>query len=193
MRKLDKICEVEWCDNWQECRGYCHTHYLQVLNGKDPNIKYAHGKKPDDPVERFWSKVDLNGPLPAACPERGNCWLWTGYCDKDGYGNFGVKDEKKKKYVPVRAHIYSYELEIGDIKEGLQLDHLCFIRNCVRPYHLEQVTCKVNVLRGNTIAAANKAKTHCIRGHPLSGSNLGIQERGRYCKRCAADRVAGRI
>jgi hypothetical protein len=69
------------------------------------------------------------------------CWLWTGYVDRHGYGQFkGAKQGS--------AHRWSYEYHAGPIPEGLQLDHLCRVRSCVNPAHLEPVTCRVNVSRG---------------------------------------------
>jgi len=84
------------------------------------------------------------------------------------------------------AHRFAYEYCMGAIPEGLQLDHLCRNTFCVRPEHLEPVSGKINLLRGNTINAANARKTHCIRGHPYSGDNLYIYEKtgARACKEC---------
>jgi hypothetical protein len=70
----------------------------------------------------------------------------------------------------------------------LELDHKCRARRCVNPDHLELVTHRENILRGQTIAARRIAQTHCINGHPLSGDNLYLKpsDGGRQCKRCAA-------
>ena len=74
--------------------------------------------------ERFWEKVDKTG----------ECWLWTAYCTHAGYGRFGYGGNM------VRAHRLSYEWAHGEIPEGMQVDHRCHSRNCVRPDHLRLVT-----------------------------------------------------
>lgn len=135
-----------------------------------------------NPVDRFWPKVDKNGPVPAHRPDLGPCWLWTASTVKDGYGQFHSGGKESRT---VKAHVYAYTLLVGPVPEGLQLDHLCRVRRCVNPQHLEAVTCKVNVMRGSTLAAENAAKTHCIRDHLLSGENLYVDKRGsRVCITC---------
>lgn len=118
---------------------------------------------------RFLSKVD----------KANDCWLWTAALLKTGYGRF-KKDGKTKL-----AHRVSYELLVGPIPDGLTLDHLCRERRCVNPAHLEPVTAKVNVLRGETITAHNARKEQCIRGHLLRGDNLFVRRDGhRLCRHC---------
>jgi HNH endonuclease len=69
------------------------------------------------------------------------CWDWTGYVAKDGYGSVWLKGK------PVQAHIAVYSLLIGEVPAGLQLDHLCRNRGCVNPKHLEPVSKKENQRR----------------------------------------------
>ena len=107
-----------------------------------------------------------------------SCWLWTGTIS-DGYGQFYVNGRR------VRAHRYSYEQRRGPIPAGLQLDHLCRVRHCVNPDHLEVVTNRVNVLRGDGITARQARQTMCRNGHPLAGDNLAVCSRGkRTCLTC---------
>lgn len=108
------------------------------------------------------------------------CIRWGAYINRDGYGM--VKVNKVVHF----AHKYIYEFFNGNVVEGLELDHLCRNPNCVNPLHLEQVTHKENVLRGNGKMAKFARQTHCKRGHPLSGSNLQIVNtgRGRVGRRC---------
>jgi hypothetical protein len=127
---------------------------------------------------RFWSKVDKAGP--------GGCWLWTAGKNRDGYGKFRVGTRH------VLAHRFAYRILRGPIPDGLQLDHVCRNHACVNPDpdHLEPVVQRVNLLRGDGWAAQNARKTHCIRGHELSGANLrwerdrcGLKRTCLACKR----------
>ena len=116
------------------------------------------------------------------------CWLWTGGTSR-GYGKFRVGRKQKQ------ASRVAYELMRGPIPEGLQLDHLCHRPICIRPDHLEPVTPSENYLRGFGVPAINARKSHCIRGHPLTGENLAIvpmRGRGpqRRCLACARERNA---
>lgn len=114
--------------------------------------------------------VDYNG-----------CWRWLSSLDKDGYANrIRVTGTKKKK----RVHRIFFELFERPIPEGLVLDHLCSVRDCVNPKHMEPVTNKENVLRGDTITAKNKAKTHCLRGHKFNIENIIYRGKRRICKEC---------
>ncbi len=128
-------------------------------------------------LERFESKY-----IPE--PNSG-CWLWTGYLDHDGYGQFTAYAIGRRA-VQIRAHRWSYEHFRAPIPEGLQIDHCCRVRCCVNPSHLEPVTCKVNVHRGKGLAVQNIKKTHCPKGHPYDESNTLHQgkETARRCRIC---------
>jgi hypothetical protein len=115
---------------------------------------------------RFWAKVDKSTFL--------ECWIWTA-AKTFGYGTFSLKPGHT-----VRAHRFSYEQTYGPIPEGLQLDHLCRIRHCVNPEHLEAVTGKTNMERGQ-----QARKTHCDSGHPFNVLNTRIRSNGtRRCRHC---------
>ncbi|HXI15150.1 MAG TPA: HNH endonuclease signature motif containing protein, partial [Chloroflexota bacterium] len=81
------------------------------------------------PEDRFWAKVDQNGPIPAHCPELGQCWLWTGAKQGSGHGSFRVGKL-------TQAHRFSWELTHGEIPDGLVVCHLCDVPACVRVEHL---------------------------------------------------------
>lgn len=106
----------------------------------------------------------------------GECWTWTGSLTRDGYGRMSVLDVSKL------AHRVTYEHLIGPVPEGLTLDHLCRVRSCVNPSHLEPVTQAVNVARGLNL---NTLKTHCKRGHAFDQRNTYLRPAGgRACRTC---------
>jgi hypothetical protein len=124
--------------------------------------------------ERFWSKVER--------VEGDSCWKWLGGKNSQKYGAFFIDGRNWP------AHRISYELVVGEIPEGLVLDHLCRNTSCVNPAHLEPVTNAENVLRGEGVTAANRRKTHCPMGHPYSEPNTGVSAGKRYCRACRAVR-----
>ena len=125
--------------------------------------------------KRFWSKVTLDAVS--------GCWLWSAalsHADDDGgYGVFWFNGKLQ------RAHRVSYAELVGPIPKGLTLDHLCRVRQCVNPSHLEPVSDRTNILRGSGASAINYRKTSCKHGHPLIEENLFNLKRGwRSCKAC---------
>lgn len=117
------------------------------------------------------------------------CWLWHGSIDKNGYGK-AVRNAGH-----YRAHRFSYELLVGPIPRGLQLDHLCRNRSCVNPTHLEIVTNRENWLRGKTPSSMYAKQTHCKHGHLLSGDNVynwSKRPGWRTCRMCNAIRAKQR-
>ena len=143
------------------------------------------------------SATFLNTNLPLAFWQRirvleNGCWLWVGHRNRTGYGQFHSQRRT------VQAHRLAYETLVGPIPIGLQSDHLChgadancgggdgcLHRACVNPSHLEPVTGRENVLRGNTIIARCAAATACPSGHPYDASNTYITPLGkRDCRVC---------
>lgn len=110
------------------------------------------------------------------------CWLWFGWLNSAGYGMLHLDGKQKL------SHREFYERAKGPIPHGLDIDHLCRVRNCVNPDHLEAVTRSVNLARGMTL---NKMKTHCLRGHLLAGDNVRISPGRRQCKVCVRMRRQG--
>jgi len=87
--------------------------------------------------ERFWAKVDKQGPIPAHRPELGPCWPWTGAVPKrSGYGRFNTGVKRAGHWVVVNAHRYSWKLHNGPVPDGLCVLHRCDNKPCVRPDHL---------------------------------------------------------
>ena len=115
------------------------------------------------------------------------CLVWTGATSNRGYGQINVAGVTRS------THRVAYELAAGPIPEGLTIDHLCGVRTCVEPTHLEAVTIAENLLRALACpSTVNAAKTSCLRGHPLAGDNLVIKRRGalpavRNCRTCTRD------
>ncbi len=112
------------------------------------------------------------------------CWLWTGALNRAGYGLFHSRSGSNI------AHRVSYELHRGPIPDGLTLDHLCRVRCCINPDHLEPVSMRVNTLRGTSFAATNATATHCPKGHPLSGKNIRLWHGSRACVLCNREATA---
>jgi len=127
-------------------------------------------------AEKFWSRVSKSE----------GCWTFRGP-HQNGYGRFGTTFGSRSQQFEIRPHRLSYELTIGPIPQGLDLDHLCRNRGCVNPAHLEPVTRRTNLMRGNSISALESRQTHCKRGHALTLDNLRSYELKlgkRNCRTC---------
>ena len=127
---------------------------------------------PGNPILTLFDRTTL--PL-----DLDQCWDWTGSKVR-GYGIFMWRGRN------IAAHRFAFELLRGPVPDGLDLDHLCRRRHCVNPWHLEPVTRRVNLLRGDTIVARQAAQTHCKHDHPLSGDNLYMEPgtNKRHCREC---------
>lgn len=121
--------------------------------------------------ERFWKKVNKTE----------TCWIWTGTTSKNGYGY--VTSNKGRWLV----HRLAYTWANGPIPPGLEIDHLCRTRGCVRPDHLEAVTHAENVRRSESWSGVNSRKTTCLRGHALATLSFG-----RRCRECPNERRRAR-
>ena len=118
------------------------------------------------PEARFTAKVEVTST---------RCWKWRGYLMPNGYGQFGADG------VAVLAHRWAYEHWMGEVPQGLDLDHLCRNRWCVNPAHLEPVTRRENLRRG----IRKTGQESCKNGHPLAGDNLKPTKDGRrQCRAC---------
>lgn len=131
-----------------------------------------------DIAERFWEKVDKSG----------ECWLWLASRDPSGYGHFGMGSRTDGTRVIARAHRVAYWLTHGEMPDSERLlHHTCENPSCVRPDHLELVTVAEHVVwkHRNGPPGENAHRTHCRRGHPLSGDNLATERGGgRRCLAC---------
>ena len=188
----ERTCSIDDCDRSHYARTWCKPHYRRWLSHGDPlggGFDRPRGLPRD---VRFWAKVDRKGP--------DECWLWTGSPDDDGYGRFHLNNS-------LYAHRVAYELCVGPIPQGLELDHKCHTeavarsecsgtacphRRCVNPAHLEPVTHRENVRVGR-LSAANAergaGRTHCKHGHPFDEANTYIApgDGKRHCRACRAE------
>lgn len=129
---------------------------------------------PPEQLARFLTKILV---------DESGCWLWMAAKAYGGYGSFTIR---RKSHA---AHRVAYLWKHSACASDLTVDHLCRVRHCVNPNHMELVPIRINTLRGTAPTAINARKTHCVAGHPLSGSNLWITPiGGRYCRTCARKR-----
>lgn len=147
-------------------------------------------KKDLNPKETFDRFMKYVSPEPNS-----GCWLWIGgLAQPQGYGRF-AHPNKRDAY----AHRVSYEMFVGSIPVGYHVDHLCRVRCCVNPKHLESVTQQVNIRRGSG-GAHNRIKDACPKGHPYSGDNLliccvgrkGYPNGFRSCRACSREETRRR-
>lgn len=122
--------------------------------------------------ERLLSKAVINWET--------GCWEWTAHLDRNGYGKIKIDGMSRL------AHRTAYEVIEGPIPPSLHLDHLCRVRNCINPAHLEPVTARENMLRSPVHPAAlSRQKTCCKHGHEFTPENTQITKRGRRaCRAC---------
>ena len=132
---------------------------------------------PIDPMVRFMRHVDFDSAA---------CWLWTGACGTGGYAVFNAGPDCRAAL----AHRWVYTALRGPIPAGLEIDHLCRVRHCVNPWHLEAVTAQTNQLRGESVSGKAARQTHCVHGHLLGGENLYLRRDrlGRQCRACRCRR-----
>lgn len=131
--------------------------------------------KPNN-LARFVGSIEVN--------EVG-CWLWNKPLVSEGYARFYWGHS-----MGILAHRLAYGFWVGSIPANRQIDHLCRVRHCVNPDHLEVVTSRENTMRGMSFSAVNARKTHCINGHPLNAAHVRIERRldgvHRTCRPCQA-------
>lgn len=162
-------CAVDGCDGVANepgaARGWCSKHYQRWKKYGDPT---AGTVRVLPPVERFLAQTVRDG----------ECLVWTGAKDSNGYGLFGLDG------VSVGAHRFAYATARGPVPDGLELDHLCRNRACVRLSHLEAVTKYENMRRGESPFAKNLRVTACPQGHEYTDENIWRYRGSRYCREC---------
>lgn len=165
-----RTCTYSYCLSKHYSKGFCATHYQRMRKTGSPSL----GGWPTR-LERMERQVCFE-------PMSG-CWLWEGRENLLGYGisSWGL------------AHRVMYALHGGELDPSLVIDHVCRVTQCVNPSHLEQVTQKENVRRGD-IAAFNRRRaagiTHCPQGHEYSPENTRLNKSGaRNCRACQRARL----
>ena len=159
-------CSILGCNKPTHARGWCHPHYENWRRTGDPIPCHQ------SLYSAWWDRVDF---------AVSGCWNWTGATAERGYGL--VYNPQTKRFV--RAHRRVYEMCVGPIPDGLEIDHLCRNPRCINPDHLEPVTHVENCLRSPIMGQGQTTKTHCPAGHPYEGENLYIFPNGaRACRTC---------
>lgn len=115
-----------------------------------------------------------------------DCWVWTGSTNSQGYGRLTTGSRSDNTRKTEAAHRASYRTFVGEIPNGLTIDHLCRNRKCINPDHLEAVTIKENVSRGNPLWKQQMARTHCPQGHEYTEDNIYryATKHGGTCRNC---------
>jgi hypothetical protein len=177
----------------------CAEHYRRWRLYGDP----LHSERPTEAEIRagriafFWANVDRRGD--------DECWPWKRKLTRLGYG------QMRGFTKAIGAHRFAYELLVGPIPEGMQIDHMCHNqvkdtcadtaacphRRCCNPRHLDAVPGTVNRKRGRTERPGNgswqTAKTHCPHGHEYTEANTYVGPKNdRQCRTCKRERTAAR-
>ena len=154
-------------------RGLCDAHYARWRRGQDLRVPVQFRVFGSDEDRLLAHSVVRSGPLTTPCR------VWGATLYRDGYGQIDTR----------RAHRVAWEVWRGPCPDGLVADHLCRVRACIEPNHLDWVTSKENTARGEGVAAIHAKKTHCDAGHELRGVNVKVNDKGwRDCIPCARRR-----
>lgn len=177
---MKPTCSVEGCEREVGARGWCDMHYWRWYHSGSPGTNPDRIQYRGDPLIGIAARIEITD----------DCWLWTGsLCD--GYGSI-----KNKAATSRFAHRALWERVVGAVPEGLQLDHLCRNRRCVNPDHLEPVTLKENINRGEAAEGRRRRAasiTACPQGHDYNDANTYVDKKGcRHCRSCDRERRRAR-
>lgn len=166
-----KTCTIEGCTSPAPCKGMCQKHYKRMRR---------YGSTDDrrlTPIDRLMARVvETAGPM--ATP----CWITTYTPNRAGYVPLRTEGGKRKL-----CHTVTYEHFVGPIPDGLELDHLCRVRGCCNPAHLEAVTRRVNFLRSHHNSAITYRTDLCRNGHFMADAYVKSDNR-RECRICRDQR-----
>lgn len=137
-------------------------------------------------VDSLWQRVQSN-----ARRDKNGCLIWSRPVSANGYGKVKFYDNGKQR--TVYPHRVAYVATYGEPDPRLTIDHLCGVRSCVEPTHLEAVTAKENILRGTGPTAEHARQTHCQNGHEFTDANTRVYKTeygyGRGCIKCERERA----
>lgn len=161
-----RVCSVDGCSKPHDSHGYCGMHAQRMRRGRA--LDHQRPSREDYFLSAF--------------ERTESCWLWNRKIAVSGYGQFSGDS--------LLAHRYSYELFVGPIPDDLQIDHLCGVKRCVNPAHLEAVTRKENLRRRDLAYGILSAVTACPQGHPYDDANTYRHASGRrQCRACSRERA----
>lgn len=150
-----------------------------IRNADGQIVRKAVRKRPTTGITRFFQKVRVSEMLSY---NDSPCWEWIGCKTKIGYGQFRV--DGRRGAVLSSPHRFAYAYFVGPIPDSYEVDHLCKVRHCCNPLHLEAVPMEVNRKRRNA------DQTHCKNGHEFTAENVYMRSDGaRRCRACNRERV----
>jgi hypothetical protein len=172
----ERTCAIEGCDRPvpRNRKGWCEMHYGRWWRHGDPTVLIRE-RDPSTVATRWVKRVRVESP---------GCWIWQALLNPDGYGIYQTALPDRSQL----AHRFVYEELVGTVPAGLQLDHLCRVRRCVNPDHLEPVTPAENIRR----SARHYPKAQCRKGHALTEQNTHVHTdrhgvTRRRCRKCSAE------
>lgn len=173
--KQTRLCSYPGCGRKHNARGLCTSHGTMQRQGKPLRpLQNRTGPVRRPAIDRFNSRIE---------PQPDGCILWTGGKTRGGYGSFAAEPSRR---APKRemAHRWAYEYHVGPIPDGYDIDHLCRVRACVNPEHLEPVTRAENIRRATSLI------THCPSGHEYTDENTYVRPgtTHRRCRTCMSER-----
>ncbi len=175
---MTETCAVDGCDGTYLTRGWCRPHYMRWYRHGDP-LGWTRPVA-QDPKVRFQKFVSI-GQAPLHRPALGACHLWTGVLNGDGYGFFRPRKNERGW----QAHRWAFTQAGGVIPTDYVLDHLCRVRACVNPLHLEPVTNAENLRRGLGWGLRNGMRSKCRNGHEYTPENSRFTPEGWIrCRTC---------
>lgn len=170
-------CLLPECSKPAKARGYCSTDYARLTyQGLIVTRKYL--LPPEEAIRNAVSVVYVPD-----VQVLGPCWISTGEPGPNGYARLSIQGVRDY------LHRHSHRVFIGPIPDKAEVDHLCFIRMCGAPHHLEAVSHSVNTARSTAPSAMNGRKEVCDEGHALDEANtyIWIGPTGnvqRHCRKC---------
>jgi len=148
-----KLCSIENCEKNPHARGWCKMHYTRWLRHGDPSIRLTA----ETPEEFFLARLKKDG----------ECLIWTGYKNAEGYGKMPYHGEQ------IYAHRYSWERSNKPLPGRTEIDHVCHTPSCVNPSHLRPATSSQN--KANLSGPRTDNKSSGLRGVYPHGSGWRVR------------------